>query len=469
MEAMMRGTVAGVGALAALWVGCGGGGGTPTGHERGACYPNATCDPGLSCLSDLCVRAQGDGAAGAGADASGTAGSAAGTGGRGGTSGSSGTGGTFAPAPHPALPQVANLGGPVMSAPKVLPIFFAGDPDTDAIKSFLGQVGASAYWRATTSEYGVGALTMLPPVMSGLSGLVTDDALQAEIAAKTSSSAAPWGAADQGTIYLYVLPPSITLSYSGLTCCTSFGGYHDETKVNKTDGVAVPYVAACACPDFFGPGWNEVDERTGAMSHELVEAATDPFPRSDTAFYAADRANTVWTLVTGGELGDMCVVDFDSLIIPTGISHVVQRSWSNAAAKMGRDPCVPAQTTAPYFNSMPVLDLIPYGEDGYETRGVQIPVGGSRTIDLDLFSAGPIPNGWQVSVYSYEEFFGGTPSLTFSLDRNGGNNGDVLRLTITALQTNPVLGADPFLVLSTIGTPGDTGFRGHVSMGLVTN
>ena len=32
-----------------------------TGSERGACYPNGTCDQGLRCLSDRCVRSGSDG------------------------------------------------------------------------------------------------------------------------------------------------------------------------------------------------------------------------------------------------------------------------------------------------------------------------------------------------------------------------------------------------------------------------
>jgi hypothetical protein len=36
--------------------------GSPTGSERGACYPNGTCDPGLACLSDRCVRRADDAA-----------------------------------------------------------------------------------------------------------------------------------------------------------------------------------------------------------------------------------------------------------------------------------------------------------------------------------------------------------------------------------------------------------------------
>jgi hypothetical protein len=38
----------------------------PDGGERGPCYGNHTCDPGLACLSDLCVRAPGVASAGSG-------------------------------------------------------------------------------------------------------------------------------------------------------------------------------------------------------------------------------------------------------------------------------------------------------------------------------------------------------------------------------------------------------------------
>jgi hypothetical protein len=33
----------------------------PEGIERHACYPNRTCNAGLACLSDLCVRLPGHG------------------------------------------------------------------------------------------------------------------------------------------------------------------------------------------------------------------------------------------------------------------------------------------------------------------------------------------------------------------------------------------------------------------------
>src|SRR6185295_1078900 len=94
----------------ALWLsfgglvlaGCGGGGGKATGTEGGPCYGNKTCNTGLTCYSDLCVKvttgtAGTRGAAGTtgAAGAAGTTGAAgaAGTTGAAGAAGTTGAGG----------------------------------------------------------------------------------------------------------------------------------------------------------------------------------------------------------------------------------------------------------------------------------------------------------------------------------------------------------------------------------------
>jgi hypothetical protein len=87
-----------------LVAGCGGGGQSCAGGERCACYPNGTCNTGLSCLSNVCVDqssgAGGDagtpGHGGEGGGAAGAAGSAAGAGGSVASGGSTGAGGTVA-------------------------------------------------------------------------------------------------------------------------------------------------------------------------------------------------------------------------------------------------------------------------------------------------------------------------------------------------------------------------------------
>ena len=70
---------------AAIAAGCGDGD-TPRGGERQGCYRNQTCNTGLVCLSDTCVK---PGAGGAG----GSGGSTAGRGGAGAGGSSAGTGG----------------------------------------------------------------------------------------------------------------------------------------------------------------------------------------------------------------------------------------------------------------------------------------------------------------------------------------------------------------------------------------
>src|SRR5579862_4263563 len=61
------------------------------------------------------------------------------------------------PAPHPAMPQEQNLGGPVMKAPKFVVITFAGDALAGKIDDFSDKVAKSkTYWSGTTKEYGVG-------------------------------------------------------------------------------------------------------------------------------------------------------------------------------------------------------------------------------------------------------------------------------------------------------------------------
>jgi hypothetical protein len=82
-----------VGGVLALAAACGGSksGSCAQGTERCPCYGNSTCNPGLACMSDVCVSSGGTG----GTSASGGRGGTTGTGGRGGAS-AGGTGGVNA-------------------------------------------------------------------------------------------------------------------------------------------------------------------------------------------------------------------------------------------------------------------------------------------------------------------------------------------------------------------------------------
>ena len=131
----------------------------------------------------------------------------------------------------------------------------------------------------------------------------------------------------------------------------------------------------------------------------------------------------------------------------------MQRVWSNKAAAAGHDPCQP-QGASPYFNSAPVLgDKIPVVGSplgSFTTKGVKIPVGTSKTIELDLYSDAPTSGPWKISVMDASVFFGGSPSLSFTLDKTEGKNGDKVNLTIKALAKSS-LGASPFWIQNDLG------------------
>ncbi len=367
---------------------------------------------------------------------------------------------------------MVTLGGPVLTAPKVLPITISGDQGLNDVTAFLNEFAGTATWGQVTGEYGVGPLTVLPAVTMNTpaSKTVSDSTLQSILAANTSGANPPWGAADGQTIYLFLLPQGIIEQDADGACCTDFDGYHLEAR---SGGVSVPYAVSCACPGFDGPAVTPVQERTVAISHELVESATDPFPSTNPAYLQEDDDDYVWTLVTDGEVADMCEFNDDANVVPPGATYMVQRSWSNAAAARGDNPCVPSATTTPYLNTFPALGPITANgiAAGFKTQGLSIPLGQTKTVALTLSSAAPTDNAWTVQAFDYDQAIAGasTPGLTLSLDKTSGRNGDVIHLTVTAKKANAQIGGEAFVITSDYGTPGDPDFESQLSMGFVTN
>ncbi|HSS38744.1 MAG TPA: hypothetical protein VLT58_08240 [Polyangia bacterium] len=380
--------------------------------------------------------------------------------------------GSFHPAPHPQLPRVISLGGPVLTAPKVLPIVYAGDTGAADVQAFLRELAQSAVWGQVTAEYGVGPLTVLPAVTMTTAAprTIADGTLQSVLAANTTGVSPPWGAADPETVYLFLLPQGTVEQDGDGSCCTDFDGYHAEARAGST---SVPYAITCACPGFDGPSITLAQERTIAVSHELYEAATDPLPFTNPAYEQEDAEDVVWTLVTDGEVADMCEFNDDANVVPAGSTYMVQRSWSNAAAARGDNPCVPSMTSAPYLNSFPAL--VPIIDNsvspGFMTQGLNIPIGQKKTIALTLSSAAATGKTWTVSAYDYDTAIGAstTPGLALSLDKSAGRNGDVIHLTVTPKRANATLGGEAFVIVSDYGSPGDPDFESQLTMGLVTN
>ncbi|MFO0591475.1 MAG: hypothetical protein U0441_28255 [Polyangiaceae bacterium] len=344
------------------------------------------------------------------------------------------------PAPHQAPPKVVTFGGDVMSAPKIQPIFFSNDDPTyvASVTDFVSKIGPTKYWAAVTAEYGVGPASSLSPVMldEAATGTITDADVQAWLGGKLNADDPAFAAPDQQTIYTIIYPTGLTINEQGALSCQSFGGYHSNFPLDAAHGnQQVAYAVIPRCPDF--GNIHDLDAVTGALSHELIEAATDPFPMTDPAYAQTDNAHIFWVrALGGGETGDMCAQDPESFTKFDEMPYVVQRSWSNAAAKNGNDPCQPTKPGDVYFQATPVMtDSITYGGGGFSAtvKGVKIPLGESRTVDLQLFSDGPTDGPITVHADDFSELIGGTKHLDFSFDATQGLNGQTLHMTINVL------------------------------------
>jgi hypothetical protein len=394
-----------------------------------------------------------------------------------------------------------------LGAPKIIPVFFSDDLLQPQIEQFLGQLEGSSYWIATTGEYGVGALrvassivvTDSPPPSIGSADVAS------WLAGYLSAGQAEWPPVDDNNIYVVFYPEATTISLpNGMTSCIDFGGFHSEgfaergakgdadsgtepveagdgtqmdanegggseadtisaadgassdaTNVDAQSGVAAAvgsrFVFAVIPRCTYFNSLAGIDEVTGAASHEIVETATDPFTVTDPAYAHVDYDHLAWDAYLGAsEVADMCLSEtVDRVMRPLVGNFMVQRTWSNRAAELGQDPCVPPVADV-YINGAPDFDEVveipnPGSKDfpNLVTMGAYVPVAESRTIDVRLFSTAPTPD-W--SVRAEEQIApGASATLQFSWDKLSGNNGDVLKLTITRTATGPDDGTAIFL------------------------
>jgi len=357
------------------------------------------------------------------------------------------------PAPHPAIPTEVS-GGTVMTAPKVVSVTFQNDPLETDIDTFVSSIAKTTYWGDRTMEYGVAPIVPAVRVhdtTTNWGASATDAQIQKWLAAQIGqSSGLP--AADENTLYSLYFPPGVTVVGPGIgpSCGTNWHGYHYSTLIG---GQQVAYAIISRCPSIpEDPRATGINYVSAVASHELIEAVTDPFPgaTSDTFGYAEPDPDHIAFMFAGmGELGDMCVPIGGAFYIPSDFPYLVQRTWSNKVAPTGHDPCLPEPPGQVYFNSAPVLnDDVTIKDNGQAgaTKGVHIPVGQSKTIEIDLFSEAP-SSAWTVSAKEV----GGT-GLAFAFDNTSGANGDKLHLTITVNHANPSFGAEVFLLTSTLGT-----------------
>ncbi len=318
----------------------------------------------------------------------------------------------FETAPHGAFPQATDAGGPVLTNPDIVTVTFPHYDQESTVQGYGAFVAGSDWLTTIGKDYGVGAGTASAVVLpSPAPATLGDGDVQQILKTRIGDHTLPAPGPD--TVYVVYVPAGTagTDFVGGPDCGAAeghlLGGYHWESSLN---GKPFPYAVVASCQ-----GQSVADLELTA-SHEIAEAATDPFPNSAPAWGIVDPASP-WRY-DNSELADLCVLQ-----TVTEQGYTLSRVWSNSAAAASHDPCVPVPADAlPYFNA----SLSP--------ATVQtVPADGIVTYTLTGWSLGPVPDwGLSVELSPYATF---TP--TTWIDRGTLNNGETATLTVVVPPGSP--------------------------------
>ncbi len=382
---------------------------------------------------------------------------------------------TTYPAFHPEVAQIQNNGGPVLTDPVIVTVTWPGataadtDPNVDQLEAFGDAIGSSAYFGSITSEYGVhagvsGAANHLR-ILGAAPATLSDQTVDSLVATSAGDPATSgWPAPTPNTVYVLYINPATTFSLQGEEICgQGVGGYHSDTfavtgGMTTTTDVAYAIVPRC----MFDTTTSAYDTTTESASHEIVEAATDPYGGNvGYGWVGFDQAHLAWDLFQQfqDEIGDACEMYADSFYkAATPFAYQLQRQWSNASAAAGHNPCVPAPTT-PYFNTTPLdvenvtanLSRLMASPNAL-TQGYKVLAGTSKTFAIGFYSDGDTGGPWTISVDESNPITTKMPAhrLTATLDRTTGQNGEKAYVTVDVTTASTTLEAEFITVVSTL-------------------
>ena len=369
------------------------------------------------------------------------------------------------PAFKPDMGQIVDNGGLVLSNPVVVSITWDSDPSQSMFDSFADGIGATKYWAATTTEYGVGAITSGAANHVHMSTAAPASIADSDLQTMVSTNAGTmWPAPTQQIIYAFFLPPNTSLQFGGGgggggdACQQGIGGYHDQVMVGNQ---AVAYAVVPSCT--FGGNNTAAEQTTMSMSHELIEAVTDPHPQDNNPGYVGfdpDHFAFDYFQRFSSETGDACEFFRQSFYQNSepNFMYWVQRTWSNKSGAAGHDPCVPAPSD-PYFNVTPLqLGLVNVdlsllgGSASTPTKGVHIASGGTATFPIGFYSDAATSGPWTIKAVSGNPATGsmnGSTYLTASVDKTSGQNGEKAYVTVT-VKTVGKLKGELLTIVSTL-------------------
>jgi hypothetical protein len=365
------------------------------------------------------------------------------------------------------MPQVQQNGSDIIAHPKIMVISYADDGSNgSACELAASQLAASPAWGDMTAEYGVVDLAVVAPqqIDGTIAAKLSDSTLNAMLGSNLGDGAS-WGPADPSTIYEFVIPSTTAYddgSGDGVPCCgaSGYAGYHYNAVVGSAD---VPYAVLCECPDIPG-GETSLQQLTATLAHQTVDAATDPRTDVDgnpTGYSYVQADDVAWEFGTDVELADMCQYAQTQLWTDApGMTFAVQRSWSNAAAAAGIDPCV-GDGTAPYYQTIPDApdeDTIMVTIDGsppypVTTQLDKIAVGSTGTVTMRLYASDPTAGPFTVAVADLSNEL--PPLLDITGPFGTFMPGDEVTFQVKVNHANPAVlsaTAEPYATITTPAT-----------------
>lgn len=311
-----------------------------------------------------------------------------------------------APTEHPDVPLISWGGGPTLKHPTLVTAVWAGDPLADQRAAFAVWLAGSTYLDKM-SEYGGGRGYADGPrvIRSAPPARLDDSAVGPLLRARIAAGDLPAPHADQ--IYLLYLPASTTSTLQGMEGCRAYGGYHAAAPTGLSSPAQMVYAIIPACGGSY-------DQETVTVSHEVVEAMSDPF--EGRGYRDPD--------LPYGEIGDLCTglsATFDVAGDGGTSTYVVSRYYSGRNAADGTvDPCVPVPA-APYHYFNAGLSPLVLGLSLDSTNHA------SDVLQIQPFSFDP-----SINKVSWQLWMSGIPGVTASPTRGAGAPGSTQEVTIKA-------------------------------------
>ena len=321
-----------------------------------------------------------------------------------------------------------------------------GDTSCPALRTFDDFIVKSDWWHQTMTGFKVfdgtsGGYRELKDTVSGQS--IADADIQQMIIDAVAQGALP--KPDAQTLYALYFPASTQISLFGSSSCVEFLGYHSSVFVGAVDA-AYAVMPLCKAANAIATR----EQLTVTASHEFAEAASDPHPGHDPAYYLT--TNDAWAAslgasTAGGENGDVCIFAPNW----TEGAYKVQPIWSNQAAKESRDPCQPSPTGTLYYGAAVRTTL--QSVNSHKSNGYLIlKKGETQEARIDVFSEKALPH--DLKIYAGRDKRGSAdPSdmqdiqngITASFSRTEVHNGNSVVMTIS-VPDKAVSGNFKFLV-----------------------